>query len=41
VKESVGATDSGAGHSETGEEFGSATILVFYCRNVMAEYVYI
>jgi hypothetical protein len=26
---------------ETGEEFGSATSLLFCCRNVMAEYVYI
>jgi hypothetical protein len=41
VKESVGATDQGAGHSETGEEFGSAMSLVFCCRKVMAEYVYI
>jgi hypothetical protein len=36
VKESVGA-----GHSETGEEIGSANSLVFCCKNVMAEYVYI
>jgi hypothetical protein len=41
VKESVGATNERAGHSETGEEFGSATNLVFCCRNMMAEYVYI
>jgi hypothetical protein len=29
VKESVGATDKGAGHSEAGEKVGSATSLVF------------
>ena len=43
MKEFVGATDYGAGHFETGAEFGLATSPVFSCRNdrnEMAEYRY-
>ena len=41
MKESVGATDSGAGHFDTGAEFGLAKSPVLSCRNEMAEYWYI
>ena len=40
MKESVGTTDYGTGHFETGAEFGLSTSPVFSCRNEMAEYGY-